>query len=836
MPAITTSVRQHFKTSIRVLVSAAILSACVSFSYAQPAAAPFDLVIRNGMVYDGSGTKPLILDVGIRGDSIAAIGGLSTAEARSVIDASGLAVAPGFINMLSWAATALLHDGRSMSDVKQGVTLEVFGEGHSLGPLTEGMKREIEAGQGDIRYEVMWTTLAEGLQHLVETGVSTNVASFVGATTVRENILGSEDVDPTPDQLEQMKSLVRQAMEDGAVGLGSSLPYVPARFAETEELIALTEVVGDYDGLYISHIRDEGDHLIESVSELIRIAREADARAEIYHLKASGASNWPKMDTVLIMIDEARKNGLEITADMYTYPASSTGLTIALPDWARAGGHEAMIARLNDPETRARIRSELSMRPADKTLLVNFRNHDLRHLIGKTLADVASMTATTAEDALLDLIVKDNSRVGVVYFTMTEENLRKQMRQPWVSFGSDGASMAAEGVFIENSTHPRAYGNVARLLGKYVREENVMPLEEAVRRLTSLPADNLRLHRRGRLATGFFADLVVFDPHSIQDHATFDRPHQYATGVEHVVVNGEFVLRDGHHTGALPGRVVRGPGWAPRRTAQLESRIREMTESYGDAEIAVTVIDASTGTRISLQGDRVFHAASTMKVATLIEAFRQAEEGAISLSDSLRVENRFRSILDGSIYSIEDDTDDAIYGRLGTRMSIRDLIGQMVSVSSNLATNLLIDHLGAAAIQGTIDRVGVRHMRVLRGVEDLKAYERGMNNVATSEDLALLLEAIRTGTAVSAEASTEMMEVLFKETFNEMIPRSLPADVRVAHKTGFITGIDHDAAIVYPKRGESYVVVILTEGFDDHASSRRAGAEIARIIHEELRK
>ena len=863
---------------LRLYLLALLVTASCHTSLAQPSAStePFDLVIRNGTVYDGSGTPPLRLDIGIRGDSIAAIGRLRSASARQVIDASNRAVAPGFINVLSWAATALIHDGRSMSDVKQGVTLEVFGEGHSLGPLNADMKEEIEAEQSDIRYDVTWTTLDEGLQHLVDRGVATNVASFVGATTVREHVLGYDDVDPTPEQLDRMRELVRQAMEDGAMGLGSSLIYVPASFAETEELIALAEVVGEYDGLYISHMRDEGDRLIEAVDELIRIAREGKVRAEIYHLKASRPHNWPKMDSVLAMIEDARGDGLAITADMYTYPASSTGLTIALPGWAREGGHVAMIARLQNPGTRARILDELSMIAADKTLLVNFRNPDLRPLIGQTLAEVADERGVTAGDALLDLIVEDDSRVGVVYFTMSEENLRKQIRRPWVSFGSDGASMAAEGVFIQNSTHPRAYGNFARLLGRYVREEKVIPLEEAVRRLTLLPAENLRLERRGRLTVGHFADVVVFDPEAIHDHATFERPHQYATGVDHVLVNGDLVLFEGRHTGALPGRVVRGPGWTGRQETRwidrhasrsdnaeaaaqaqgpdgygrdsvtrneekmdaprdLESRLRAITERFVDAVIAVAVIDPSTGTSVSIHGDRVFHAASTMKVAVMIEAFRQAEEGTLSLDDSLLVENRFRSIVDGSIYSIEDDSDDVIYGRLGTRMSIGDLVEQMITVSSNLATNLLIDRFGADAVQQTIEKMGVRNMRVLRGVEDLRAYERGMNNVATADDLALQLEAIRTGTAVSTGAAAEMRDVLLRQRFNEMIPAGLPEGARVAHKTGFITGIDHDAAIVYPEMGESYVLVVLTEGFENAAESRRAGAEIARVVHEALR-
>lgn len=523
----------------------------------------FDVVILNGMVYDGTGSAPMRLDLGIRGDTIAAIGKLATAPRQTAIDAEGLAVAPGFINMLSWAAESLIQDGRSMSDILQGVTLEVFGEGHSLGPLNPEMKERLVADQDDIRYEISWTTLDEGLEHLVERGISTNVASFVGATTVREYVLGYEDVDPTPEQLDEMRALVRQSMEDGAVGLGSSLQYVPAAFAETEELIALSEVVAEYDGLYISHIRDEGDRLIEAVQEVIDIARESGVRAEIYHLKASGEANWAKMDSVIAMIERARADGLQITADMYTYPASSTGLTIQLPDWSLAGGHEALMDRLRDPGTRERILQELQLRPPEKTLLVSFRNEELKPLIGKTLAEVAEIMKTTPEEALLDLILQDNSRVGVVYFTMSEDNLRKQIGRPWVSFGSDGGSMAAEGIFLENSTHPRAYGNFARLFARYVRDDGILTIAEAVRRLTTLPAENVRIRKRGRIATGFFADVVVFDPETFQDHATFEQPHQYATGVEHVLVNGVPVVQRGQHTGATPGRVVRGPGSQP---------------------------------------------------------------------------------------------------------------------------------------------------------------------------------------------------------------------------------------------------------------------------------
>lgn len=521
----------------------------------------FDVIIRNGTIYDGSGSPPIEADVAVNADTIAAIGRLGNAGARSEIDARGMAVSPGFINMLSWANTSLIEDGRSQSDIRQGVTLELFGEGTSMGPLNSSMKKDLRESQSDIQYEVTWTTLGEYLEDLVDRGVSTNVASFLGATTVRIHELGYDDRAPTPEELDRMRALVRQAMEEGALGLGTSLIYVPASFSTTEELIELAKVAAEYDGLYISHMRNEGGRLLEAVDEVLQIARRAGIRAEIYHLKASGRDNWHKMDSVIAVVEQARANGIEITADMYTYPASSTGLTVAIPSWAQEGGHDALIERLNEPDTRSKIRAELDMRPADKTLLVSFRSDELKPLIGKTLAEAAELRGAAPADVLLDLIVEDDSRVGVVYFMMSEENLRKQIRLPWVSFGSDGGSMSAEGVFLKNNTHPRAYGNFARLLRKYVREEQLISLEEAIRRLTSLPASNLKIDRRGRLALGYFADVVVFDPDRVQDHATFEEPHQYATGVVHVLVNGIPVIQDGEHTGATPGTVVRGPGW-----------------------------------------------------------------------------------------------------------------------------------------------------------------------------------------------------------------------------------------------------------------------------------
>jgi N-acyl-D-amino-acid deacylase len=534
----------------------------------------FDAIIRAGTIYDGQGGAPFQADVGMIGDSIAFIGDLSAARAPLEVNAQGLAVAPGFINVLSWSNESLLHDGRSQSGVRQGVTLEIMGEGSSMGPLNDAMKLRMVEQQGDIRFDVEWTTLGEYLEHLERRGVATNVASFVGATTVRIHELGHADRAPSPDELQRMRDLVRHAMEEGALGVGSSLIYAPAFYAKTPELVALAAEAARFDGMYISHMRSEGNALLEAVDELISIARDADVRAEIYHLKAAGRENWPKLDSVIAKIDAARAEGLEITTDMYTYTAGATGLDAAMPPWVQEGGLQEWRRRLQDPATRARVLREMRTPTTEweslyllagspeQVLLVAFRQDSLKYLTGRSLADVAAMRGTSPEETAIDLVVQDDSRVGTVYFLMSEENLRKQIALPYMSFGSDAASMANEGDFLKANPHPRAYGNFARLLGKYVREENVIPLEEAVRRLTSLPATNLRLQRRGLLHPGYHADIVVFDPATVTDHATFDEPHQYSTGVLHVFVNGVRVLRDGEHTGALPGRVVRGPGWS----------------------------------------------------------------------------------------------------------------------------------------------------------------------------------------------------------------------------------------------------------------------------------
>ncbi len=536
----------------------------------------FDLILRGGTIYDGSGAAPTQGDIAIRGEKIAAIGDLDNCVGMNEVDVRGLAVAPGFINVLSWATTSLLEDGRSLSDIHQGVTLEVFGEGWSMGPLNEDMRLDQLDNQGDIRYDVPWTTLAEYLQHLVDRGVSPNVASFVGATTVRIHALGYEDREPTDEELEEMRELVRQAMQDGALGVGSSLIYAPAFYANTQELIELCKVASEYDGIYISHIRSEGNRLTEAVDELIEIAREANIPAEIYHLKAAGIENWAKLDEVIAKVEAARAEGIQITADMYTYTAGSTGLNASMPPWVQAGGLDDWIERLRDPAIRAGLITEmrtptdqwenllLAAGSADNVLLVGFKNPALKHYTGMTLGQVAAQRGLSPEETAMDLVIEDQSRVETVYFMMDEANIRKKIAIPWVSFVSDSASLAPTGVFLQSSPHPRAYGNFARLLGKYVREDGVISLQEAIRRMTSLPAKNLHLKDRGQLAVDHFADVVVFDPDTISDHATYEDPHQLATGVVHVWVNGKQVLNNGTHTGALPGQVVRGPGYKPQ--------------------------------------------------------------------------------------------------------------------------------------------------------------------------------------------------------------------------------------------------------------------------------
>ena len=563
------------KTTIHKLLSLTLILALTVMSYAHgiPAVSQqqFDVIIRGGTIYDGTGRAPVKADVGIKNDRIEAVGDLSGATAPTIVDAKGLAVAPGFINMLSHSTTAWFVDSRSLSELRQGVTTQIFGEG-SMGPLNDEMKKRRRESQSDLKFPFEWTTLAEYLQNLEKMGISQNVASFIGANTIREYVIGLENKPPTPAQLDQMRELVRREMEAGALGITTALIYPPAFFAKTEELIELCKVAAKYKGKYTAHMRSEGDQLIEAVQETIRISREAGLPVEIYHLKASGEANWSKMDKVIKMIEDARKKGVKITADMYTYPAGGTGLDATLPPWVFDGGREAGYKRLQDPATRQRIAEAvrtptkewenlylLSGSP-DRIVLAGFRSDSLKPLIGKTLAEVAKMRGKDPVETIMDLLLEDRSRIGTMYFLMSEDNIRKQIRQPWVAFGSDAASIATEGVFLRTAAHPRTYGNFARLLGKYVREEKVISLTEAVRRLTSLPATNLGLKDRGLLQKGMFADVVIFDPETIADRSTFQNSHQYSVGVRDVFVNGVQVLKDGEHTGAKPGKALWGPG------------------------------------------------------------------------------------------------------------------------------------------------------------------------------------------------------------------------------------------------------------------------------------
>jgi N-acyl-D-amino-acid deacylase len=562
------------RTASVFIVAAAIAVTAALAAQTQPTqggGAAFDVVIAGGTVYDGSGGPGVKSDVGIRGDRIEVVGDLAAALATERVDASGLAVAPGFINMMS-SDSSLRVDGRSMSDIKQGVTIEIFGEGDSMGPLTDAMRARRVEQQGDVKYPIRWSTLHDGMLDLEKAGVATNFASFIGAATLRENAIGLDDKKPAPVQLDRMRDLVRREMEAGALGIASALIYAPGFYASTEELVEICKVAGRHKGLYISHMRSEANHLVEAVTELIRISREAGLPAEIYHLKAAGKANWGKIDQVIAMVETARKGGQRITADMYTYTAGGTGLDAAMPPWAEDGGMEALFKRLRDPEQRKKIAAEIRT-PTDawenlylgagspeRVLLAEFKSEKLKPLTGKTLGEVAKMRGKSPEETIMDLVLEDQSRVGTIYFMMSEDNVKKQIRLPWVSFASDADSIAAEGVFLKSSAHPRAYGSFARVLGKYTRDEKVLTLPDAIRKLAALPASNLGLDHRGLLKPGMFADVVAFDPNTIADRATFEKPHQYAVGVKHVFVNGVQVLRNGEHTGKKPGRALWGAG------------------------------------------------------------------------------------------------------------------------------------------------------------------------------------------------------------------------------------------------------------------------------------
>ena len=532
----------------------------------------FDVVIKNGTVYDGTGSEGRKADVAIRGDRIAGVGNFQNSQAKRVLDAHGLAVAPGFINMLSWSTESLIVDGRSQSEIRQGVTTEVMGEGESMGPVNDRVRDYMLKQQTDIKYDITWKTLAEYLQYLEKRGVSCNVASFIGATTIRENVIGFENKEPTSEQLDQMRELVRREMEAGALGIGTALIYPPAFYAKTEELIELCKVAARYKGKYISHMRSEGNHLLEAFDELLRISREANIPAELYHIKAAGQKNWGKMDALLARIEAAQKEGRPIRANMYTYIAGGTGLDACLPPWTQDGGYPELLKRLRDPETRKKIAAEvkidsdkwenlyLAAGSPDRIIVGDFTSEKLKPLANKSLAEIARIRGKDPIETIMDLLSENEKPIGATYFLMSEENVKKEIAKPWISFGSDEASQAPEGIFLKSTPHPRAYGTFARVLGKYVREEKLVSLPEAIRRLSALPATNLELDHRGFLKTDMFADVVVFDPATITDHATFEKPAQYATGVKEVFVNGVEVLKDGEHTGAKPGRALWGPG------------------------------------------------------------------------------------------------------------------------------------------------------------------------------------------------------------------------------------------------------------------------------------
>lgn len=533
----------------------------------------YDVIIRNAVIFDGTGNTPVKGDIGINKDTIAFIGDLKMNKGKKEFDAKGLAISPGFVNMLSWATVSLLADGRAMSDIKQGVTLEVMGEGNSMGPLNEAMRKEELDGQGDIKYEVYWRTLGEYLTGLEKKGVSPNIASFVGATSLRIHELGYENRKPTNGELKNMQLLVKQAMNEGAMGLSSALIYAPAFYADEEEILALCQAMAPYNGLYITHMKSEGNRLEESVQSVIKLAEKAKVKAEIYHLKAAGIDNWSKMDKVITSINKARNQGIDIAANMYNYIAGATGLDAAMPPWVQEGGFGEWAKRLKDLNIRKKVIAQMKINAndwenlyasagsPDKLLLVDFRQDSLKKYTGKTLAEVATLRGKSPEETAIDLVIQDSSRVGTVYFLMNEENVKKQIKLPWVSFGSDAGAPASEGVFLKSSTHPRAYGNFARLLGKYVRDEKVIKLEEAVRKLASLPCERLGIAQRGYLKKGYFADLVLFDPKEIADLADFQNPHQYAVGVKNVWVNGKLVLLNGEPTEERPGRFIKGPGY-----------------------------------------------------------------------------------------------------------------------------------------------------------------------------------------------------------------------------------------------------------------------------------
>jgi N-acyl-D-amino-acid deacylase len=846
--------------------------------------APFDAVIRGGTVYDGTGGPPRRADVGIRGDRIAAVGDLAQAPTRAVVDARGLAVAPGFINMLSWSNESLIEDGRSQGEVRQGVTTQIMGEGWSMGPVNDTVRRFILGDQADIRYDVSWSTLGEYLTFLERRGVAQNVASFVGATTIRQYVIGEEDRAPTPEELERMRDLVKQAMEEGALGVGSSLIYAPASYSTTEELIELCKVAARYKGKYISHMRNEADRVLEAVDELVRISREAGLPAEIYHLKLAGQANWGKLDGVVARVEAARKEGLAVTADMYTYIAGSTSFGACLPRWSLEGGLQALLPRLADPATRARIQKEMQIADPrweniclnagtpDRILLVGFKSEALKPLTGQTLAQIAQQRGTDPWQTILDLIREDGTMLGVVFFQMSEENVRRQIQLPWVSFGSDAASMAPEGVFLQSSTHPRAYGNFARLLGRYVREEKLISLPEAVRRLSALPATNLGLAGRGFLKPGMYADVAVFDPATIADRATFERPHQYAVGMKHVFVNGVQALKDGEHTGATPGRALFGPGRIsltrrqPETDASLEALEREVARLAEGAggPVGVSALHLETGRRVSLRGGERFPMASTFKVPVAVQLLARVDAGELSLDQMLTL--RPRDLHPGS------GTLTDLFKRPGVSLSLRNLLELMLLISDNSATDLLLEAAGGAgAVTARMRTLGIEGIDVSRPTvrliadywgatlppesewtpglfaaldgtsspEQRKAaaarFDADPRDTATPDAMADLLARIARRELHGPDSAALLIDILERcQTGEARLKGILPAGTTVAHKTGTIGGSTNDVGLVTLPQGAGHVAVavFVRSSQKEIPARERTIAEIARAVHD----
>jgi N-acyl-D-amino-acid deacylase len=859
------------------------LALCLGVAVAA-ADAPYDVLIRGGLVYDGSGGAPRRADVAIRGDRIAAIGDLRGASARTTLDASGLAVAPGFVNMLSHSETSLILDPRSQGEIRQGVTTQVFGEG-SMGPLSPAMKASRAQRMGELRYEMPWSTLGEYLQHLEERGVAPNVASFVSAATVREHVIGLENKPPTPEQLARMRELVRREMEEGALGLTTALIYAPAQYAQTGELVELAKVASAHQGMFIAHMRSEGDRLLEAIDEMLRIAREASLPVEIYHLKASGQSNWGKLDQAIAKIERARKEGVRITADMYTYPAGATGFDACMPPWALEGGYEALFQRLADDAQRRRIRAEMEKKAdaweniceaagtPDKILLAGFRSEALRPLAGRTLAEVARTRGQDWPETVMDLVREDRSRVGVVFFLMSEDNVRKQIRLPWVSFGSDAASMAPEGVFVRSSTHPRAYGNFARLLGRYVREEKLIPLQEAVRRLSGLPAETLGLQRRGLLKEGYFADVAAFDPARVADTATFEKPHSYAVGMTHVLVNGVPVLRDGEHTGATPGRALWGRGrrtalaTAPADDPALEALAREVERlSRGSGGVVgLSALHLPTGRRVALRGGERFPMASSFKVPVAVELLRRVDAGEIGLDQMVPLERADLHPGSGTLSSL--------FNKPGVSLSLRNLLELMLLISDNSATDLLLERAGGgAAVTARMKALGIDGIDVSRPTLQLiadwaglpalppkrdwspelwsrlfqavteaerkaaaEAFDQDPRDTATPDAMVELLVRIQKKTLHKPETAELLLDILRRcQTGESRLRGLLPDGAIVAHKTGTIGGTTNDVGILTLPQGAGHVAIaaFVRSSTRPVPDRERVIAQLSRAVHD----